>query len=47
MDDVAQDLFCAIDRIRQGRGYVSPVLLKDLEENSRMIPNFLKFVMDA
>ena len=39
-DDSAQDLFRAIDNIRRGKGFISPLLLRDLEESSKVIPSF-------
>jgi DNA-binding NarL/FixJ family response regulator len=46
-DDSTKELFSAIKNIRRGKGFVSPLLLKDLEETSKVIPQFLKFLMDA
>ncbi len=46
-DDSTEDLFSAIDKIREGKGFVSPFLLEDLKRNSKLIPHFLKYLMDA
>jgi DNA-binding NarL/FixJ family response regulator len=46
-DDSAEDLFHAIDSIRAGKGFISPVLLQELKANSKMIPSFLKYIMDC
>ena len=46
-DDLAEDLFSAIDTIREGKGFISPCLLSELRANGKMIPHFLKYIMDV
>jgi DNA-binding NarL/FixJ family response regulator len=47
-DYSAEDLFSAIDTIRQGKGFVSPFLRKDLEmSGGKLSPHFLKYLMDS
>lgn len=46
-DDSAEDLFSAIDTIREGRGFISPYLVADLKANGKMAPQLLKYLLDA
>jgi DNA-binding NarL/FixJ family response regulator len=45
-EDAQKDLFAAIERIRNGKGYISPILIADLEKTHKLLPGFLKFLMD-
>jgi DNA-binding NarL/FixJ family response regulator len=45
-EDAQKDLFTAIERIRSGKGYISPILIADLEKTHKLLPEFLKFLMD-
>ena len=45
-EDAQKDLFTAVDRIRRGRGFISPILTGDLEQRHKLLPEFLKFLMD-
>lgn len=46
-EDAQQDLSLAIETIRRGKGFLSPVLRKNLEEQNRLIPDFVKFLLDS
>jgi len=45
-EDAEKELFAAIDTIRRGKGFLSPILRAELEEKHTMLPEFLKFFMD-
>jgi DNA-binding NarL/FixJ family response regulator len=44
-EDAEKDLFAAIDSIRRGEGFLSPILRPELEEKHKLLPEFLKFFM--
>ncbi len=46
-EDVQQDLSLAIETIRRGKGFLSPMLRKNLEERHRLLPEFIKFLLDS
>ncbi len=46
-EDAQKDVFLAIERIRQGKGFISPILAENLDEDHKAIGEILKFLMDA
>jgi DNA-binding NarL/FixJ family response regulator len=38
-EDAEKELFTAIDSIRRGEGFVSPILRPELEEKHKLLPN--------
>ena len=46
-DDAEKDLLSAVDTLRRGEGFLSPILRAELEEKHRLLPEFLKFFMDS
>ena len=45
-EDAQKELLLAIERIRQGKGFLSPILQANLEEKHRLLPEFIKFLLD-
>ena len=46
-EDAQKELLLAVDTIRRGEGFLSPILRADLEERHKALPEFLKFFMDS
>lgn len=46
-EDAPQDLLSAIQQIRQGKGFLSPVLAKSLEASNKLLNGALKFALDS
>lgn len=46
-EDAPRDLLLAIQRIRDGKGFVSPILAKTLEENNKLLGEALKFALNS
>jgi DNA-binding NarL/FixJ family response regulator len=46
-EDAEKELLLAIESIRRGKGFLSPILRAALEERHRLLPEFLKFFMDS
>ncbi len=46
-EDAQKDLLLAIERIRQGKGFLSPILAANLEEKHKLLPEFIKFLMNS
>jgi two-component system, NarL family, response regulator NreC len=46
-DDAQKDLLLAIQKIRHGKGFISPVLAKTLEESNPLLGEALKFALDS
>jgi len=46
-DDAQKDLLSAIQKIRHGKGFISPVLAKTLEESNQLLGEALKFALDS
>jgi len=46
-EDAPQDLLSAIQQIRHGKGFLSPILGKTLEESHRLLNWALKFALDS
>ena len=45
-EDAPKELLLAIEKIRQGKGFLSPILKANLEEKHRLLPEFIKFLLD-
>ena len=46
-EDAQKELLLAIEKIRQGKGFLSPILKANLEEKHRLLPEFIKFLLDS
>jgi len=46
-EDAQQELLLAIERIRQEKGFLSPILQGTLEEKHKFLPEFVKFLLDS
>ena len=46
-EDAPQDLLLAIQKIRHGKGFLSPILAKTLEESNKLLNGALKFALDS
>jgi len=46
-EDAPQDLLLAIQKIRHGKGFLSPILAKTLEENNKLLNGALEFALDS
>ena len=46
-EDASQDLLLAIQKIRHGKGFVSPILAENLEESNKLLGEALKFVLNS
>ena len=46
-EDAQNDLILAIETIRQGKGFLSPILNAHLEEKHALLPEFVKFFLDS
>jgi len=46
-EDAQNDLLLAIEKIRHGKGFISPILAKNLEERNKLLGGALKFVLDS
>ena len=46
-EDAQQELLLAIEKIRHGKGFLSPVLAKTLEESNKLLNGALKFALDS
>ena len=46
-EDAEKELLAAIETIRRGEGFLSPILRAELEERHKLLPQFLKFFMDS
>ena len=46
-EDAEKELLAAIEMIRQGEGFLSPILRAELGEKHKVLPQFLKFFMDS
>ena len=46
-EDAPRDLLSAIEKIRHGRGFLSPILAKTLEESNKLLNGALKFALDC
>ena len=46
-EDAPKELLLAIEKIRQGKGFLSPILKANLEEKHRLLPEFIKFLLDS
>ena len=44
-EDAATELLLAIETIRRGEGFLSPILRENLEEKHKLLPEFVKFLM--
>jgi two-component system, NarL family, response regulator NreC len=45
-EDAQKDLLLAIEKIRHGKGFISPILAKTLEERNELLGGALKFVLN-
>ncbi len=45
-DDIEKDLLLAIEKIRQGKGFISPILAESLKENNKWARDVLKFLLE-
>jgi len=46
-EDAPKELLLAIENIRQGKGFLSPILKANLEEEHRLLPEYIKFLLDS
>jgi len=46
-EDAQKDLLLAIDKIRHGKGFISPILAKTLKEKNKFLDGALKFLLDS
>jgi DNA-binding NarL/FixJ family response regulator len=46
-EDAQKELLLAIEKIRQGKGFLSPILNANLEEKHKLLPEFIKFLLDS
>ena len=46
-EDAQKDLLLAIERIREGKGFLSPILVANLEQKHKLLPEFIKFLMNS
>ncbi len=46
-EDAQKELLLAIETIRQGKGFLSPILKTNLEERHKLLPEFIKFILDS
>jgi len=46
-NDAEEELLSAIETIRQGEGFLSPILRAELEEKHKLLPEFMKFFLDS
>jgi len=46
-EDAQQDLLLAIEKIRHGKGFISPILANALEESNKLLNGALKFALDS
>ncbi len=46
-EDAPQEIFEALERIRGGKGFISPTLAKSLEETHKFLPEMVKFLLDC
>jgi len=46
-EDAQQDLLLAIEKIRHGKGFISPILANALEESNKLLNWALKFALDS
>ena len=46
-EDAPKDLLFAIEKIRRGKGFVSPILAKTLEKTNKLLGEALKFALDS
>ena len=46
-EDAQQDLLLAIEKIQHGKGFLSPILAKTLEESNKLLNGALKFALDS
>ena len=45
-EDPESELFSAIDRVREGKGFVSSILMRELGENKAFMEKIFKFILD-
>jgi len=46
-EDAEKDLLFAIEIIRQGKGFLSPILRANLEEKHKLLPEIVKFLLES
>ena len=46
-DDAEKELLPAIETLRRGEGFLSPILGAKLEEKHKLLPQFMKFFLDS
>ena len=46
-EDTQKELLLAIEKIRRGKGFLSPILNSNLEEKHKLLPEFIKFLLDS
>ena len=46
-EDAQKELLLAIETIRRGKGFLSPILEASLEEKHKLLPEFVKFLLDS
>jgi DNA-binding NarL/FixJ family response regulator len=46
-EDAQKELLLAIEKIRLGKGFLSPILNANLEEKHKLLPEFIKFLLDS
>jgi len=46
-EDAQKELLLAIEKIRGGKGFLSPILNANLEEKHKLLPEFIKFLLDS
>jgi len=46
-EDAQKELLLAIEKIRRGKGFLSPILNANLEEKHKLLPEFIKFLLDS
>jgi DNA-binding NarL/FixJ family response regulator len=45
-EDAEKELFSAIERVREGKGFVSPIIIRELGESKSFMEEVFKFVLD-
>jgi DNA-binding NarL/FixJ family response regulator len=46
-EDAEKDLLFAIETIRRGKGFLSPILKGNLEEKHKLLPEIVKFLLES
>ena len=46
-EDAQKELVLAIEKIRAGKGFLSPILNANLEEKHKLLPEFIKYLLDS